>query len=107
MYAAREDIRQRERLADSLAYFPTKRVRVSVIVHRPTHWATRALDDVNFWRGLKATLDGFQDALVVRNDRQFQLGDVRWEKATPTAGRVALTLTAIPDPPQQLALKEG
>lgn len=95
MYAAREAILQRTGATDSAAYFSTGRVRVTVVVHRPTHWATRALDDDNLWRGLKATLDGFQDALVVRNDRQFQLGDVRWEKATPTAGRVVLTLTAL------------
>lgn len=123
MYAAREAILQRTGATDSGAYFlasseaglsravsrggATGRVRVSALIHRPTWWATRALDDDNLWRGLKATLDGFQDALVVRNDRQFQLGDVRWEKATPTAGRVVLTLTAIPDPPRQLSLKEG
>lgn len=53
------------------AYFPSGRVRVSVVVHRPTHWDTRALDDDNFWRGLKATLDGLQDARIVTNDRQF------------------------------------
>ncbi|HEY8600654.1 MAG TPA: hypothetical protein VIL85_19615 [Thermomicrobiales bacterium] len=65
-----------------------------------------ALDDDNLWRGLKATLAGFQDALVVRNDLQVQLDDMRWEKAASTAGRVVLTLSAIPDPPQQLSLKE-
>ncbi len=44
-------------------------------------------------RGFKATLDGFQDARVVANDRQFQLGEILWEKATPTEGRVIRTRT--------------
>jgi len=52
-------------------------------------------------RGRKATLDGFQDARVVANDRQFTLGDILWEQAKPTGGRVVLTRTAVPTPPIQ------
>ncbi len=72
--------------------------------HRPTHRSTHTLGDDNLWHGLKATIDGFQDARVVANDPQFQMGEIIWEKAKPTAGHVILTLTPFVTPPTQLPL---
>lgn len=75
-------------------YFSAGRVRVDVLVRRDPLWAARALDDDNFWIGLKPTRDGLQDAGVVANDRQFRLGLITWETTEPLRGEVVLTLTA-------------
>lgn len=74
-------------------YFPTGRVRVDVLVKRDPLWSARRLDDGNLWTGLKATLDGLQDAGVVAGDRQFTMGRIEWESADPLRGEIVLTLT--------------
>ncbi len=75
-------------------YFPAdSRVRVDVTVRRDPLWAARRLDDDNLWRGLGPYLNGLQDAGLVANDRQFQLGAVTWETAQPYRGGLVLTLT--------------
>lgn len=73
--------------------FPTGRVVVTAWVHRDPRWAARALDSDNLWRGLKSTLDGFADAGIVTNDRQFELSGVIWQRAEVGQGGVTLTLT--------------
>lgn len=82
------------RVGPAPAYFPTGRVRVDVLVRRDPVWSARRLDDGNLWHGLKAALDGLQDARVVKNDRQFTLGTITWERAPMLQGEVVLTIAA-------------
>jgi hypothetical protein len=73
----------------------TGRVRLDALVRRDPTWAARRLDDDNFWRGMKATIDGLQDAGFVMDDRQFALGTVVWVTGEPWRGSVLLTLTEV------------
>lgn len=74
-------------------FTPPLRVRVDVLVRRDPIWAARRLDDDNMIRGLKATMDGLTDAGIWGDDRQVVWGVITWEKASPLAGGVELTLT--------------
>lgn len=68
------------------------RVRVDVEVRpRPR---MKQHDDTAIWEALKPTLDGFEDAGIVANDKQFMVGTLTWRKWERT-GEVVITLTAV------------
>ena len=85
----------RMRVAPGEVWFPSGRVLVNVLVKRDPLWGRKKLDDDNFIRGLKATMDGLTDAGLVTNDSQFRWGDIEWEGADPYQGEVLLTLTPV------------
>lgn len=73
--------------------FPHHKVAIVVTVKRDPLWSRTKLDDDNLQRGLKAAIDGLQDAFIVATDRQFFFeGPVRWEKGQPLRGGVTLQL---------------
>lgn len=80
-------------LVDGWRLWPTGRVRLDAEACYDPTWAARPLDDDNFWRGLKPQRDGLADAGIVRDDRQFRIGDLTWRAVPPCHGEVIVTLT--------------
>lgn len=65
------------------------RVRVDIAI-APRPYQKRA-DDTAVWEAAKPWLDGFEDAALVANDRQFVVGSLTWREER--TGQLFITLT--------------
>lgn len=70
-------------------YFPEGRVTVDVVIFRRPR--QKRADDTAIIEALKPLLDGCEDAGVVTNDKQCQVGTVEWRPTDPQP-RIELTL---------------
>lgn len=73
-------------------FAPRTPVVINAVVYRAPFWSVRALDDDNFWIGMKSARDALADVGIVADDRQIVIGVVRWERAQPGAHGVYLSL---------------